>query len=153
VSEIELLDVLVGVFATVQACAKQMVKQGTGGSIITIASTASHQAYGTQNISAYVSSKFSVRGMTMQIARELAPYKIRVNSISQGSIKSKMTEQLASITPGLYDDTWAQGVMLKRLGEPDELNGLAVYLMSNLSSFVTGEDILVDGGFSHQGNG
>ena len=61
-----------------------MVKQGKGGSIACIASVSGHQALPTQMLSAYNASKFAVRGLAMQIAREYAEHGIRVNSISPG---------------------------------------------------------------------
>jgi NAD(P)-dependent dehydrogenase (short-subunit alcohol dehydrogenase family) len=61
-----------------------MIKQGTGGSIVAIASSASHGSMFPQTLTAYVASKFAVRGLVKQVAGELAEHKIRVNSISPG---------------------------------------------------------------------
>ena len=77
---------LIGVFFTVQACVKQMLKQGTGGNIVTIASICSHRAFQKQKLSAYVASKHGVRGLTKQIAAEYADKGIRANSISPGYV-------------------------------------------------------------------
>ena len=73
-----------GVLFTVQHCAAQMVLQKTGGSIVCIASTAGHKSLAPQTITAYTAAKFAVRGLTKQVAAELAQYGIRVNSISPG---------------------------------------------------------------------
>ena len=75
---------LTGVFATVQLCAGQMIKQGTGGTIVCIASVAAHKAMFPQTCAAYIASKWAVRGLVKQIAGELAVHKIRCNSISPG---------------------------------------------------------------------
>jgi sorbose reductase len=73
-----------GVFFTVQHCAAKMVQQKTGGSIVCMSSTAGHKALSPQTIAAYTASKYAVRGIAKQVAHEMAPYNIRVNSISPG---------------------------------------------------------------------
>jgi NAD(P)-dependent dehydrogenase (short-subunit alcohol dehydrogenase family) len=75
---------LIGVIATIQLCAAYMIKQGTGGNIVCIASVAAHKAMFPQTCSAYVASKWAVRGLVKQVAGELAVHKIRCNSISPG---------------------------------------------------------------------
>jgi sorbose reductase len=73
-----------GVFFTVQHCAAKMAQQKTGGSIVCMSSTAGHRSLAPQTIAAYTASKYAVRGIAKQVAHEMAPYKIRVNSISPG---------------------------------------------------------------------
>ncbi|KIW88707.1 uncharacterized protein Z519_10753 [Cladophialophora bantiana CBS 173.52] len=73
-----------GVFYTVQHCTAKMVQQGTGGTVVCIASTAGHKSLAPQEIAAYTASKYAVRGIAKHVAHELAKYGIRVNSISPG---------------------------------------------------------------------
>ncbi|KAI1614622.1 hypothetical protein EDD37DRAFT_568323 [Exophiala viscosa] len=133
------------VFYTVQHCAAKMKEQKSGGSIICIASTASHQSLWPQTITAYTASKFGVRGFTKQAAAELAQYNIRVNSISPGCM---MTDMLQSVITGdesrrkLFEDN----CVMHRIAKPSELNGIVVYLMSDASSYATAADYRVDGG-------
>ncbi|RFU33155.1 hypothetical protein B7463_g3189, partial [Scytalidium lignicola] len=134
-----------GVFSTVQLCAGHMIKQGTGGTIVCIASTAAHKAMVPQTITAYVASKWAVRGMVKQIAGELADKKIRCNSISPGTVRTDMLEGIMKQTPG-REQLFLDSNMLRRLAQPDELNAAILYLMSDASSYVTGTDFCVDGG-------
>lgn len=75
-----------GVFFTIQHCAAKMVEQGTGGSIVCIASTAGHKSLAPQTIIAYTAAKYAVRGLAKQAAHELAIHNIRVNSVSPGLV-------------------------------------------------------------------
>lgn len=75
-----------GVFYAVQHCAKKMKEQGTGGSIVAIASTASYKSPAAHAISAYTASKYAVRGFMGQITKEMAKYDIRVNTVSPGYV-------------------------------------------------------------------
>ncbi|KAJ7501028.1 hypothetical protein B0H11DRAFT_2375098 [Mycena galericulata] len=120
-----------GVLFAAQAAGRQMVKLGIPGSI-------------TQHLTAYNSSKSVVLQMTRSLACELAPKKIRVNSISPGYIVSDMTRD-ALDEPGLEERLSAHNPM-NRLGCTDELRGVALFLASDASSFCTGADILIDGG-------
>lgn len=75
---------MAGLFYTIQLCTEQMIRQDQGGSIVAIASGASYGNMYPQVCSAYVASKWAVRGLVKQLAGELAEHKIRVNSISPG---------------------------------------------------------------------
>ena len=123
--------------------AKQMIKQGSGGSIINFSSISGHRGAG--GIS-YDAAKSGLICATQTMANALGQYNIRVNSISPGLHKTEMNrhhwenetelyKKLVSITP------------LKRAGEAKEIAGTVVYLASDLSSYTTGTDILVDGGY------
>jgi NAD(P)-dependent dehydrogenase (short-subunit alcohol dehydrogenase family) len=74
-----------------------MVEQKTGGSIVCIASTASHKSLAPQTIAAYTASKFAVRGLAKQVAHEMAKYDVRVNSISPGCTYSSHTQHWRSM--------------------------------------------------------
>ncbi|KAK4998934.1 hypothetical protein LTR66_001924 [Elasticomyces elasticus] len=136
---------IIGVMYTVQHCAAQMVKQNTGGNIVCISSSAGHHGCAPMTCAAYVASKHAVLGLVKQVAGELAQHGIRCNSISPGTMRTAMLKQIFEDTPG-REQLLNSGSMLKRVGEPDELHGAMLYLMSDASSYMTGNDILVDGG-------
>ncbi|KAK5059616.1 hypothetical protein LTR69_006205 [Exophiala sideris] len=122
-----------------------MKEQKSGGSIICIASTASHQSLWPQTITAYTASKFGVRGFTKQVAAELAQYNIRVNSISPGCMMTDMLQSVITQDESrrkLFEDN----CVMHRIANPSELNGIVVYLMSDASSYATAADYRVDGG-------
>ncbi len=133
---------LTGPLRMAQQVAAVMRSQGNG-SIINIASYAAYQA-GWGN-SAYGTSKAALVNLTRAMAAEWALFGIRVNVISPGAIKSEMTEGANRASPGFYD-TMADAALQKRVGETHEIVGPVVYLASDASSFVTGEDHLVAGG-------
>ncbi|KAK4998999.1 hypothetical protein LTR66_001878 [Elasticomyces elasticus] len=136
---------VVGVMYTVQHCAAQMVKQKTGGNIVCISSSAGHHGCAPMTCAAYVASKHAVLGLVKQVAGELAQHGIRCNSISPGTMRTDMLKQIFEGTPG-REQLLNSGSMLKRVGEPDELHGAMLYLMSDASSYMTGNDIFVNGG-------
>jgi len=134
-----------GVLYTAQAAGKQMVKFGTPGSIILIASMSGSVTNQDQAWIAYNTSKSAVLQMARSMACELGPKKIRVNSLSPGYIYTKMTAAFLDTQPQLYDTLSSQNP-LGRLGRPDELRGVIAWLASDASTFCTGSDILVSGG-------
>ncbi len=132
-----------GVFLTAQAAARAMVRQGRGGVIITTASMSGHIINIPQQVSHYCASKAAVIHLTKAMAVELAPHKIRVNSVSPGYIRTELVEPLAE-----YHAQWEPKIPLGRMGRPEELTGLYVYLASEASSYMTGSDIVIDGGYT-----
>jgi len=134
---------LKGVFMCSQAAARQMIKQGNGGKIINISSIAGF--IGFHNLSHYCAAKAGVIELTKQMALELAPYKINVNSIGPGAIKTAMTKQVES-DPKQLKEIIAR-IPLGRMGEPEEIANVAAFFASDEASYVTGETIFVDGGW------
>jgi sorbose reductase len=132
-----------GVFLTAQAAARAMVKQGRGGVIITTASMSGHIINIPQHVSHYCASKAAVIHLTKGMAVELAPHQIRVNSVSPGYIRTELVEPLAE-----HHALWEPKIPLGRMGRPAELGGLYVYLASEASSYMTGSDIVIDGGYT-----
>ncbi|OAL39089.1 hypothetical protein AYO20_01407 [Fonsecaea nubica] len=123
-----------------------MLSNGCGNrskskSIIVIASTTSYVAVRTHNSSAYAVTKSAVRGMVPEIAKELGSRGIRVNSISPGYTLTSMTEGYPEIIKQWQNDT-----MLGFIGVPEDYVGISLYLASNASRYVTGQDFLIDGG-------
>jgi len=142
----KIIDVNVnGVLYTAQAAGRQMVRLGTPGSIILIASMSGSITNQGQHWVAYNTSKSAVIQMARSLAVELGPHKIRVNSISPGYILTKMTEAFLKPQPELQAK-WASHNPLGRLGNPEELRGVTLWLAGDTSTFCTGSDIIVDGG-------
>lgn len=133
---------LTGVFLTAQAAGRVMIKNG-GGSIINTASMSGHIANYPQVQCGYNSSKAGVIMLTKSLAVEWAKYNIRVNCISPGYIGTDMTNVNDPLASG-----WKALTPQGRLGSPNELEGAVVYLASDASTFTTGTDIVIDGGFT-----
>ena len=132
-----------GVFLTAQAAARAMVRQGQGGVIINTASMSGHIINIPQQVGHYCTSKAAVIHLTKAMAVEFAPHNIRVNSVSPGYILTELVEPYAE-----YHALWKPKVPMGRLGRPEELTGLYLYLASEASSYMTGSDIVIDGGYS-----
>jgi NAD(P)-dependent dehydrogenase (short-subunit alcohol dehydrogenase family) len=132
-----------GVFFTVQQASRQMVAQGHGGAILVIASIASHGSLRGQLSSVYVMTKWAVRGLVRQAALELGQYGIRINSLSPGYVQTGLS------IPFITEDklkVWNATVPLGRMERPDELKSPAVFLCSDAAGYITGTDLLADGG-------
>lgn len=119
-----------------------MIKLGRKGKVINIASMAADLVQ--ENISVYSSSKAFVRSMTRAMSNEWARKGIQVNSISPGWIETGMCQDMAKdaeFHQYVIDRTSSQ-----RWGQPDDLRGVVIFLASAASDFITGADILIDGG-------
>src|SRR5262245_12462655 len=139
----QILDVnLDGVFLGMRAVADAMARRG-GGSIINISSI--DGIVGVAGLTSYVASKFAVRGMTRSVALELGRRGIRVNSIHPGFIDTPMlrgaSDALSASLQTLLDQQ-----PIQRLGRPDEIASLALFLASDESSYCTGAEFVIDGG-------
>jgi NAD(P)-dependent dehydrogenase (short-subunit alcohol dehydrogenase family) len=135
---------LKGVFLCCQAAARQMVKQGHGGKIISTASINAEVA-GTNNAH-YSAAKGGVRMLTKAMAVELAHYQINVNCIAPGIIQTGLSEHRLAQPEQV--ERYRQIVPWGRVGQPDEIAGAALYLASADSSYVTGVMLVVDGGWT-----
>ena len=136
---------LTGVFLTAQAAGKVMIKQG-GGSIINTASMSGHIVNVPQPQCAYNASKAGVIQLTKSMAVEWALKNVRVNSISPGYIGTDLVVSSDFLKPLI--EQWNAMAPLKRLGRPDELQAIAVYLAGDASPFTTGSDFVIDGAFT-----
>jgi sorbose reductase len=132
-----------GVFLTAQAAAKAMVAQQRGGTVITTASMSGHIVNTPQQVGHYCASKAAVIHLTKAMAVEFAPHNIRVNSVSPGYILTELVEPYTE-----YHPLWEPKIPLGRLGRPEELVGIYLYLASDASSYMTGSDIVIDGGYT-----
>ncbi|MDI3402949.1 SDR family NAD(P)-dependent oxidoreductase [Streptomyces cavernicola] len=129
---------LLGPFLGIQAVVPALREAG-GGSIVNISSTAG--LTGLPGHAAYGSSKFGLRGLTRSSALDLAPYKIRVNSVHPGAIDTPM---IAAATAGR---DWSH-LPAGRTGRPEEVGELVRFLVSDASSYITGAEFTVDGGMT-----
>ncbi|NLY30747.1 MAG: SDR family oxidoreductase [Firmicutes bacterium] len=142
----EVIDInLTGVFIGSQVAGKQMIKQG-GGSIINIASMSGSIVNVPQPQCSYNASKAGVIHLTKSLASEWAQYSIRVNSISPGYMKTAMTEK--TLQTDMAKDWWLRLTPMGRPGLSHELGGAVVFLASDASSFMTGADLIIDGGYT-----
>jgi 3alpha(or 20beta)-hydroxysteroid dehydrogenase len=133
---------VVGVFLGMRAVAPVMREQ-RAGSIVNVSSVAG--LTGGPLLSAYSASKWAVRGITKVVARELAPFGVRVNSLHPGQIDTDMNTRQRERTPELIDKL-IRGIPLRRIGTPEELAHAFVYLACDESVYVTGSELVVDGG-------
>ncbi|KAK5005767.1 hypothetical protein LTR28_007306 [Elasticomyces elasticus] len=141
-----LLDINVtGSFLVAQAVGKHMIKLKTGGSIIFIASMSGSIVNYPQEQSCYNTSKAAVIQMSKSLAAEWPRHNIRVNSISPGYMDTALNR---APTLDAQKRIWVDNTPQKRLGAVDDLNNLAVYLASDGSAFMTGNDCLIDGGYT-----
>jgi glucose 1-dehydrogenase len=134
---------LTGMFHLGQAAARQMVRQGGGGSIINVTSQLAEVARPER--AAYVASKGGGRSLTHAMALELAPHAIRVNAIAPGPTLTGLT-QASYADPERRRATIAQ-IPLGRMGEPEDIVGAILFLASDESRWVTGSTVTVDGGY------
>ena len=132
----------VGVFLGMREVASAMIERG-GGSIINISSGAGMRA-GSSGF-AYAASKWAVRGMTKSAAVQLGPHGIRVNSIHPGLIDTVMLGQTRIVQRGNLDAA-VERIPLRRIGQPEEVARLALFLASDESAYSTGSEFIVDGG-------
>ncbi|HXO18369.1 MAG TPA: SDR family NAD(P)-dependent oxidoreductase, partial [Thermoanaerobaculia bacterium] len=134
----------VGVFLGMRAVSPAMIEQ-KAGSIINVSSVAG--LGGSPYLTAYAASKWAVRGMTKVIAKELAPFGIRVNSLHPGQIDTQMNARQREKTPELVERL-IRGIPLRRIGTAAEVAHAAVYLACEESAYVTGSELVIDGGTS-----
>ncbi|MCB1747633.1 MAG: glucose 1-dehydrogenase [Gammaproteobacteria bacterium] len=136
---------LKGVWLCVKYQVEQMIKQESAGSIVSTASVAG--LVGSRGGSAYCAAKHGVVGLTKSVSLEYARKGIRVNAVCPGVILTPMVERLTGDTGVSYESLVAQEPV-GRLGEPREIGEAVVWLLSDLSSFVTGIAMPVDGGYT-----
>ncbi|HEY5821429.1 MAG TPA: SDR family oxidoreductase [Propionibacteriaceae bacterium] len=132
-----------GLFSSCQAEATAMLTHGRG-SIVNVASMSARIVNRGLQQAHYNSSKAAVKNLTMSLALEWADRGIRVNSLSPGYTRTPMSSR-----PEMVDQMrrFAADTPMQRIGEPEEMVGPTVFLLSSAASFVTGVDLLVDGGF------
>ena len=139
---------LKGVFLCIKAVAAQMIKQGRGGKIINITSIdALHPSM--VGLATYDASKHGLWGFTKNVALELAPHKIWVNAIAPGGISTPGSGAGRAVSKEMEESIklFTEKIPMHRMGEADDIGKVALFLASDLSSYMTGAQIVVDGGF------
>lgn len=131
------------VFLLSQAAARQMVKQGGGGKIISVASMLSFQ--GGIRVPSYTSSKSAVMGLTRLMACELGPMGINCNAIAPGYMETDNTTALRA--DAARNQSILDRIPIGRWGTPDDLKGVVVFLASEAGAYVNGYTVAVDGGW------
>jgi 3alpha(or 20beta)-hydroxysteroid dehydrogenase len=134
----------IGVFLGMRTIAPVMATHG-GGSIVNVSSIAG--LVGSPYLTAYAAGKWAVRGMTKAAAKELASSGVRVNSLHPGQIDTDMHTRQRERTPELVARLVAS-IPMQRIGDPGEVAEAAVFLASEESRYVTGTELVVDGGAS-----
>jgi len=142
-----------GMFLVAQAVGREMVKQGRGGSIIQTSSIygvmapdqriyegSSHLGRPINTPAVYATSKAAVIGLSRYLAAYWAPHRIRVNTLVPGGVESGQNEE--------FRMRYSARVPMGRMAQPDEMVAALVYLASNASGYVTGQEIIVDGGLA-----
>jgi 2-deoxy-D-gluconate 3-dehydrogenase len=143
---------LKGVFLCVKYVSEQMIQQGKGGKIINVTSIdALHPS--SIGLAHYDASKHGVWGFTKNVALELSQYKIWVNAIAPGGILTEGVKKMQSAIPtspsvdmGKVMEAFMAKIPMHRMGEPDDIGKVALFLASDMSSYMTGTQIVVDGG-------
>ncbi len=139
----EMIDInLHGVYLGMRAAKAALVATGNGA-IVNISSI--DGIVGVLGMTSYSGSKFAVTGMTRSAAIELGPLGVRVNSIHPGVINSPMVQEAPSETRARLDQLMDMQP-IKRMGEPDEIASLALFLASDEASYITGAQFVIDGG-------
>jgi 3-oxoacyl-[acyl-carrier protein] reductase len=132
---------LVGTFFLVQQAALQMKTQGTGGRILLMSSVTGHQAH--KNLAAYGMTKAALEMLAKNLVIELSPYKITVNTIAPGATLTERTLHDAD-----YEKTWSRITPTGRPATPEDIAHAALFLVSPHAGQITGQSLVVDGGWS-----
>lgn len=140
----QVMDVNVnGVWHCAQAFGREMVGRGSGA-IVNIGSMSANIVNRPQWQPAYNASKAAVHHLTRSLAAEWAPHGVRVNALAPGYIRTEMSP----VDEPRFRRHWIEDAPMRRVGEPEELGPSVVYLASDASRFMTGEVLVIDGGYS-----
>lgn len=143
------LDVGPVAYATMAAASLEPMKKAGGGAIVNISSISAFIAQPKRWT--YNASKGAVHQLTKCIALDFAPYKIRVNSVSPGWIWTRENDKAAGHDRAAFEPIWGEFCMMQRVGQPVEVAAATLFLLSDDSSFITGTDLPVDGGYQALG--
>lgn len=130
-------------FLCCRAATKVMMRD-RAGAIVNVSSVSG--ILGTPGQANYAAAKAGVIGLTRVLAREMGPYNIRVNAVAPGFIEGSMT----ATTPKVVVDTYVGASALSRLGTPEEVASTVSFLASSRASYITGQTLVIDGGFTMQ---
>lgn len=136
-----------GTYLFAVACAKHLMSRNAPGSITFIGSMSGAIVNVPQPQAPYNAAKAAVRHLAASLAVEWADRGIRVNSISPGYMLTALTEKILAERPDLRDK-WTSLIPMGKMGRPEDLMGVAVFLASDASAYVTGAELRVDGGYT-----
>jgi NAD(P)-dependent dehydrogenase (short-subunit alcohol dehydrogenase family) len=136
-----------GLFFMCQAAGRVMIKQNRGN-IINISSNSDNLVMTPQTQVSYNASKAGVDMITKCLAYEWAKYNIRVNAIASGYVKTDLLPDTRDETGKLWREIWQDMIPLGRMGTPEEIGAMVLYIASDMSPFLTGSVLLIDGGYS-----
>jgi glucose 1-dehydrogenase len=140
---------LKGAFFAAQAAARHMTERGAGGRIVNVSSI--HEDVAFLNYATYTASKGGLRMLTRTVCQELAPHGITVNDIAPGAIATPINKRTLGDGELLHE---LQALIpAGRLGDPDEVASVAVFLASDEAAYVPGGTYYIDGGMSHWNKG
>lgn len=132
---------LAGTFFLAQTAAKQMIKQGKGGTLLFMSSVTGHQAH--KHLAAYSMSKAALEMLAKNLVIELSEYQIRVNCIAPGAT---LTERTMGDTS--YEKVWSKITPLGRPASVEDIAQAAVFLVSDRAKHITGQSLIIDGGWT-----
>jgi glucose 1-dehydrogenase len=130
-----------GSFFLAQSAARQMKKQGNGGSILLMSSVTGHQAH--KNLSAYGMTKAALEMLAKNLVIELSPYKITVNAIAPGATITERT-----VSDAAYVKTWSHITPMGRPATTGDIANAALFLVSEQARHITGQSLVIDGGWT-----
>ena len=138
-----------GTFLCTLSCIKEMLKTG-GGSVVNISSV--HSKACLPGAAPYDAAKWGIVGFTKSLAVEFAEKKIRLNIISPGLIDTKIWDDIKNSASDIDECLayWNSNIPMKRVGTPEEIANVAVFLASDEASYITGSNIFIDGGMTSQ---
>ena len=134
-----------GVFICTQLGSQRMIDQGRGGKIINVTSVNAIRP-SADGLAHYNASKHGVWGLTQSSALELAPHRIWVNAIAPGGVLTAGVQKSLDRQANSAIDAFTANVPMQRMADPDEIGRVALFLASDLASYITGSQIVVDGG-------
>ncbi|MDF3214410.1 MULTISPECIES: SDR family NAD(P)-dependent oxidoreductase, partial [Mesorhizobium] len=131
-------------FFVAQIVARRMVEQGVSGSIINMSSQMGHVGAATRSV--YCASKWAMEGMTKAVAIDLAPHKIRVNTVCPTFVETPLAQNF--LKNEAFKAEVLSKIKLGRIGHVGDITGAVVFLASDASSLMTGSSMVIDGGWT-----
>jgi NAD(P)-dependent dehydrogenase (short-subunit alcohol dehydrogenase family) len=136
-------------FAKMATVAVEPMKNAGGGAIVNISSISAFAAQPKRWT--YNAAKGAVHQLTRCMALDLAPFHIRVNSVSPGWVWTRETDKAAGFDRAKFEPIWGDFCIMRRMGQPVEIAAAVLFLLSDDASFITGTDLAVDGGYQALG--